>query len=287
MWPPPRRWGRKARMPCTTPHRFTPRTHSHPAIGPNHGSPAPDTPALLHTTWTPPNRSRVASASAWTAGSLLTSVVTDRVSTPCAPTRSAADASASSCTSARTTRSPRRANASASANPIPLAAPVTTAICPGFSSMEANVVRRARPARRRPPGTGVVQWPDRASGILSHTPDGQGPLDGNATEAHPAAGARGEEERAERRQDGARHHRGGEGHPQGARREGEGCAQPVGRSEGCPRRSRAHCAEDVSPAPERAEAARRCTVRDADRGPVQGAPEAEDERPPVLSALAL
>ena len=92
MWPPPpaSRTGRKLRTPCTTPQRFTPTTHSHDSIGPNHALDFVATPALLQTTSTRPNRSTAASASACTDAASLTSVVTARVATPLAATRSAA-----------------------------------------------------------------------------------------------------------------------------------------------------------------------------------------------------
>ena len=38
MCPPPTRWGRNVRQPCTTPQKLTPITHSHELSGPNHGS---------------------------------------------------------------------------------------------------------------------------------------------------------------------------------------------------------------------------------------------------------
>src|SRR3954447_19850452 len=76
MWPSPwrTRIGRNARIPCTTPQRLTPRTHSHAESGPNHGSVRLLTPALLQTTWTDPNRSSAAAARAATAALWLTGV---------------------------------------------------------------------------------------------------------------------------------------------------------------------------------------------------------------------
>ena len=76
MCPPPSRWGRKARHPCTTPQKLTPITHSQALSGPNQASPRGATPALLHTTCTPPKRSTASAASACTSASLLTSVRT-------------------------------------------------------------------------------------------------------------------------------------------------------------------------------------------------------------------
>src|SRR5579862_4344796 len=137
MWPSPcsTRAGRKARTPWITPHRFTPSTHSQGSVGPNHGSDRLDTPALLHTTCTAPNRWRAAAARARTEASSLTSVGTTSVSTPGRRTCSAAVASAASSTSASTTWSPEAAKRFAKARPIPLAAPVTTATFPGSNSI--------------------------------------------------------------------------------------------------------------------------------------------------------
>jgi acyl-CoA synthetase (AMP-forming)/AMP-acid ligase II len=108
MWPSPcsARMGRKVRIPWTTPHRLTPRTHVHADSGPNHGSALLPTPALLHTTCTDPKRSTAASANASTASWSLTSVGTASVSTPTALILSAALVSAASSTSARTTSRP-------------------------------------------------------------------------------------------------------------------------------------------------------------------------------------
>ncbi len=137
MWPSPwpARIGRNARTPWTTPQRFTPSTHCQLDTGPNHESARLATPALLQTTWTAPKRLSAADASACTAASSLTSVGTVIASTPMPVIVSAAVLRPPSSTSASTTLRPLRANRSASASPIPLAAPVTTATRPGVSSM--------------------------------------------------------------------------------------------------------------------------------------------------------
>ena len=124
-----------------TPHRLTPSTHFHAESGPNHGSARLATPALLQTTCTAPKRSIAAAARAFTAASSLTSVGTASVLTPRPAIFSEAACSAGCSTSARTTSSPARANRSASAKPIPLAAPVTTATFPTVSSMAASLIR--------------------------------------------------------------------------------------------------------------------------------------------------
>src|SRR5918993_2184922 len=138
MCPPPdiTMCGRNVRIPYTTPQKLTPIVHSQPSIGPSHGSPPPATPALLQTMCTAPNRSIVACANASTCSTLLTSVLTASVSTPSSSIVAVARSSASSCTSASTTEHPAVASALASAKPIPLPAPVTTAILPFPSSME-------------------------------------------------------------------------------------------------------------------------------------------------------
>src|SRR3954470_10392968 len=129
-----------------TPQRLTPRTHCHDEIGPNHASAVDATPALLHTTCAPPKRSRLAAASACTDASSVTSVFTVSVSTPLVSTCFAAAASPSSSTSARTTFIPLCPKRCASANPMPLAAPVTTATLP-LSSFIPSPLRPANLAR--------------------------------------------------------------------------------------------------------------------------------------------
>ena len=161
--------GRKARIPWMTPHRLTPSTHFHAESGPNHGSAWLPTPALLQTTCTAPKRSTAAAARALTATSSLTSVGTASVLAPRPAILSEAACSAGCSTSASTTSSPARANRSASASPIPLAAPVTTATFPAVSSMVPPLVRPGftlhRLVRPRTPGIFVMQehrcWADR------------------------------------------------------------------------------------------------------------------------------
>jgi hypothetical protein len=102
------------------------------------------TPALLHTTCTALNRSTAAAASACTDASSLTSVRTVSASTPRPVMRSAAASSAPSSTSASTTCIPDAANRSDRANPIPLAAPVTTAILPASSFISISSVDEGR-----------------------------------------------------------------------------------------------------------------------------------------------
>src|SRR5215471_1200700 len=150
MWPSPcaASSGRKARIPWMTPHRLTPSTHFHAESGPNHGSAWLATPALLQTTCTVPKRSTAAAARALTAASLLTSVGTASVLAPRPAIFSEAASSAGCSTSASTTSSPARANRSASAKPIPLAAPVTTATFPAVSSMAGFLIRLGFTLRR-------------------------------------------------------------------------------------------------------------------------------------------
>src|SRR3954451_2066753 len=155
-----------------TPHRLTPSTHCHDEIGPNQASAVDATPALLQTTCAAPKWSSVAAASACTDDSSETSVFTVSVSTPFAPICFAAAAKPSSSTSASTTCSPFFAKRSASARPMPLAAPVTTATLPfcnfirppfgpanlaryPLSNREEATVSTARPLPRpRVPGPG-------------------------------------------------------------------------------------------------------------------------------------
>src|SRR5579884_938892 len=135
---PPSPWasirGTKAWMPCTTPSRLTPRTQSQSfSVVSVTGPPPPATPALLQRTWTGPNLSSTASASSSTDERLETSV-TKCITSVAAPTSSAARASGRSSMSASTTCMPSAAKRSAMARPIPLAAPVTTAVRPGINT---------------------------------------------------------------------------------------------------------------------------------------------------------
>ena len=93
----------------------------------------PATPALLHTMCTRPKRASAASRRRSTASASETSVGTAMVSTPCAATAAAASSSRGTSTSASTTFIPAAANRSANARPIPLAAPVITAVFPARS----------------------------------------------------------------------------------------------------------------------------------------------------------
>src|SRR5215469_8343809 len=138
--------GRNTRMPWMTPHRLTPSTHCQAEIGPSQGSALLSTPALLHTRCTAPNRSTAAIARVCTDASSLTSVRTASVCTPSAAIFRSASSRASCSTSARTMLSPARAKRSASAKPMPLAAPVTTAVLPEVSSMAVSPP--SRPASR-------------------------------------------------------------------------------------------------------------------------------------------
>ena len=139
--------GPNARMPCTTPMRLIPTTHSQSASGPAHASCGiPPTPALLHTTCAVPNRSKVAAASSSTEAASATSVTTASTSAPCSRNPVAARSSAPTSTSASTSRIPAPANASANAIPIPPPPPVTTATLPSRCStiLEARTVRVRR-----------------------------------------------------------------------------------------------------------------------------------------------
>src|SRR5262245_29153060 len=111
-----------------TPHRLTPRSHSQSATVCIQVRPERATPALLHTTCTAPKRSSAACASASTSAAFDTSVRTSSACRPVAATSPAASLSAPASTSASTTCIPAAAKRSASARPIPLPAPVTTAI---------------------------------------------------------------------------------------------------------------------------------------------------------------
>src|SRR5689334_12170948 len=74
--------GTNVRTPCTTPQRFTPRTHSQVESGVSHEIPPPPTPALLQKTCTAPNCRIVSAASASTCAESVTSVATPATSMP-------------------------------------------------------------------------------------------------------------------------------------------------------------------------------------------------------------
>src|SRR5580700_2313244 len=128
--------GTNARMPWTTPKRFTPRIHSQSRSGTCHIGPPMPMPALLHTTCTLPNASNVRRANSSTCAALETSVRTAMASALPLAIASRTSPSGLSSTSASTTFMPSRAKRSANARPIPLAAPVTTATLPLKSFME-------------------------------------------------------------------------------------------------------------------------------------------------------
>src|SRR5687768_11380881 len=124
------RCGVKARTPCTTPHRLTPRIHCQSAALFSHTAPSGDTPALLHTTCTPPSRVSVWSRKISTCCALETSTLSVIVRTPFASTSSCTEERLTSSTSASARSMPSAAKASAMERPRPLAAPVTAATFP-------------------------------------------------------------------------------------------------------------------------------------------------------------
>src|SRR5688572_12659046 len=140
MWPSScaMRCGAKARTPCTTPHRLTPRIHCQSAALFSHTAPSGDTPALLHTTCTPPRRVSVWSRNISICCALETSTLSVIARTPFARTSSCTEERLTSSTSASARSMPSPAKASAIERPRPLAAPVTAAIFP-LSSFTASV----------------------------------------------------------------------------------------------------------------------------------------------------
>src|SRR5271163_1372396 len=138
MWPPSpwaRMCGRKVRTPCSTPMRLTSSTHRHVSSEMSSMPPPPATPALLQTTWTFPNASYDASAACSTLEGSVTSQPTPRTPSPRRRKLSTATASAFVSMSASITCIPASAKARPSANPIPLAPPVTNAVLPTRSRM--------------------------------------------------------------------------------------------------------------------------------------------------------
>ena len=84
IWPEPRSImdGRKARQPWMTPHRLTPRHHSHDLSVSSEIGPVAATPALLQSTSAGPKAAVQASRSASTDGHEDTSQVTATASPP-------------------------------------------------------------------------------------------------------------------------------------------------------------------------------------------------------------
>ncbi len=128
--------GMNTLRPLTTPKTLTSKVQrqSFGVFSQSCGSAGGPTPALLHSTWMLPNRSRAASLSACTEAMSVTSVRTPMASAPPATRASVASASAPGSMSASTTRMPSAANRSTMARPMPLAAPVTTAVRPVSAS---------------------------------------------------------------------------------------------------------------------------------------------------------
>src|SRR5947208_4192312 len=129
-------------------HRNTPRrsmlmirSHATPstsAVGTNFfGS----TPALLKATSSRPKASTVLSRAALTSSPRVTSHVTASARPPCSSIMRAVSWLPCSDTSATTTLAPSRANASAAARPMPLAAPVTNATFPVKSALPCVSIR--------------------------------------------------------------------------------------------------------------------------------------------------
>src|SRR5579884_379532 len=128
-WPSPcsMKRGTKARMPFTTPKRLTPSTHFQSVSVTSHIGPPMPTPALLCTTCTAPKFDTVWAARASTAPGSDTSVGTPSTDVPPDASSSTATFSPGSSMSASTSRMPSAAARRATARPIPLAPPVTTA----------------------------------------------------------------------------------------------------------------------------------------------------------------
>ena len=123
--------GTNSWMPCSTPHTFTPSSQAKSSSPRVHMWPPWKTPALLHSTCTAPNSPKHRLARCRTAEASDTSVIW--VSTLASPASAAVRASPPWSTSASIKAIPSAANRRASARPMPLAAPVTTATLPESS----------------------------------------------------------------------------------------------------------------------------------------------------------
>ncbi len=129
--------GTNVRTPYTTDQKLTDTVHSQSLavaaqIGPSR---YPSTPALLFTRWIGPNRCCAASASASMSASLDTSVFSPSTGTPAAESSETVASSASCWMSPMTTFIPSAPQRSANALPMPLPAPVTTAVLPANCSI--------------------------------------------------------------------------------------------------------------------------------------------------------
>src|SRR6185503_5220822 len=143
MWPSSCliRCGVNARTPWITPHRLTPRIHCQSAGVFSHTAPSGDTPALLHTTCTPPSRVSVWSRKISSCWAFETSTLSVMARTPFASTSSCTEERLTSSTSASARSMPSAAKASAIERPRPLAAPVTAATLPCRSLMALSSER--------------------------------------------------------------------------------------------------------------------------------------------------
>src|SRR6478736_2584040 len=103
-------------------------------------------PALLHTTWAVPKRSKVEVANACTCSSSLTSQTQPAASMPSAANSATAASSGPASMSASATCIPAPPNASASARPMPLAPPVMATTLP----LSSCIVSSVRPGGRPP-----------------------------------------------------------------------------------------------------------------------------------------
>src|SRR6185312_7412590 len=124
------RCGRNSIVPCTTPQKLMPISHSMSSSESCATAPMSATPALLMTRSTRPCAARTASRNAVIASREETSTRCVETRRPAAPASIATAASASTLISASASSQPSRARRSASARPMPLAAPVTTATVP-------------------------------------------------------------------------------------------------------------------------------------------------------------
>ena len=144
--------GTNARMPCSTPPRLTSSMAAQSSAPSSQATPGRITPALLHSRWTSPSSPATRSASRWTSASSATSVTA--VSTrgaPAARTSRPASSSRDRSRSAIATSIPSAANRRASAKPIPLAPPVTTATFPAHVRSIDSVMSTPSDARLRSP----------------------------------------------------------------------------------------------------------------------------------------
>ena len=142
IWPRPpraRMSARASRVQMQRPSTLTSSISRHCSTSPSARRPAWPRPALLTSTSTPPNRSRAAANAALTAASSRTSQARASDDSPAGSAAARTSATAGCRRPQPTTRRPSASSRLAIAAPIPLLAPVTSAVFPAQRAMPCVV----------------------------------------------------------------------------------------------------------------------------------------------------